>query len=40
MKKKFYSTDNKNIKPVVVYNADLDKLKILKENKKKAGVYR
>lgn len=31
---------NINIKSIITYNADLDKLKILKENKGKSGVYR
>ena len=36
---KSYSTDS-SIKPVKKYaNADMDKLKIIKENKGKAGVY-
>jgi len=38
--RRFYSTTTPNNNPAVIYpNADLDKTKILLENKKKAGVY-
>jgi hypothetical protein len=38
---KLYSTSNNlNYSPTVVYkNADLEKLKILRDNKNKSGVY-
>jgi hypothetical protein len=36
-----YSTKNTSVVPILTYNnSDLEKLKILKENKGKAGVYR
>jgi len=36
-----YSTDSNNINPVVIYlNADTLKLQIIKENRKKSGIYR